>query len=138
MQKVKHIRISLQVRNFISNKWFWVFGPSFPQTCISRLKEKKNKSRHWIHYTLISLRNKFHLKQTTLSFWTKFAKKVYLRSRKIKIKVTMPNLFSYQISFKTDKFLDHICPRKVENVLFLVKSFQFPIFFHSLTMNFKN
>lgn len=138
MQKVKPIRNSLQVQNFISNKWFWAFGPNFPQTCISKLKQKKNKSRHWILYTLNSLRHKFHLKQITLSFWTKFAKKGYFRSRKIKIKVTIPNLFTYQISFKTDKFLDDICPRKVENIFFLVKSFQFPIFFHSLTVNFKN
>ena len=62
------------------------------QICPKRafsVKNEKSEYHHWILHILNSLGTKFHFKQTILNFETKFAQKVYFRSKMKKVNNTI-------------------------------------------------
>ena len=60
------------VPNFSSNWKFSFFEPNLPQR-VSQVENGKSEHHHWILHIRISLGTKFHFKQTSLKFGTKFA-----------------------------------------------------------------
>ena len=59
-----------------------------PKSAFS-VKNRKIEYQHEFLHVQISLCTKFQLKLTTLIFWTKFAQKVYLRSKTEKVNIAI-------------------------------------------------
>ena len=58
------------------------FGSSCPPKIVFPVENRTNYYFHRIQYICISLQTKFHLNQTILSFWNKFAQKWYFWSKR--------------------------------------------------------
>ena len=63
--------------------------PNFPKKGISRQKNVKSELHHWILHIHITLSNKFQLKLTILSFWTKYTQKRYFRSKAKEVSISI-------------------------------------------------
>ena len=84
-----HIRISLCIKFPLRLTIFISFGPNFEKNGYFWSKsEKVNKAIEFFHVRLC-LRTKFHLKLTTLIFWTKYAQKEYFQSKTKKLNSTI-------------------------------------------------
>ena len=96
----------------------WIDNPDFiDQTWPKKvfpIQNRKSEHHHFILHIRISLGIKFHLKMTTLIFWTKCPPTEYFRSEHTKwaAPLNSPYLtfFGYQISASTDScnFLNQI------------------------------
>ena len=69
-----------------SNVEFW--GQICPKKIFS-VKNDKSEHHHWMLHIRISLGTKFKLRLTILIFQTKFAQKVYFRSKSAKVNITI-------------------------------------------------
>ena len=65
------------------------FSKQFSKTRILPNQKWKNEHHHWILHIHISLGIKLYFDQTILNFGTKFAQNSYLRSKTIKINITI-------------------------------------------------
>ena len=78
-----------QVSNFNLSWQFWFFLDQICPKTVFPVVNRKSEHYHWILRTWISLNIKFQVKLTKFIFWTKFALKVYFRSKKKKVNLTI-------------------------------------------------
>ena len=83
LQNILHIRISAGTKFQLN---FDFLDQIYPKR-VFPIKNGKSEHHQWILHTQISLSTKFHFKESSLNFRTKFAQKVYFPSKKY-VKIT--------------------------------------------------
>ena len=120
-------QVSSQTNSFVfSDQIFpeWVFS----------VQSRNSGNYHRIQDIRISLDSKFHLKQTILSFWTKFAQTGYSQNKLEKVNITIEfsifELFQMpNFNLRRQLLFGQIYPKRVEKILFIVNNPRIPKFF---------
>ena len=95
----------------VKNSQFWFLGTNLPKKCLP-FQNNTNENYCPIRYIWVSLGTKFHLDQTILLFWIKFAQKRYSRSKIGSLDITI--IFRiFRIIYVPNLFIGPFPPKRV-------------------------